>query len=486
MNWMQWVATAGRGRLKFAFISVLLLAPCYWQPRLQAGDLSSHIYNAWLAQLIESGRADGLTIVRQTTNVLFDLILSLLFRCFGAEWAQRIAVSIAVLTFVWGAFGFVSAVARGRAWHLLPCIAMLAYGWVFHMGFFNFYLSMGLCFWAMRLAWDLSPRRVSMAVLLLALAYVAHALPVVWSVALLAYAPLARRLSRMGRASLTAVFVLAIGGLHAAMSRLLLTRWSASQLALSTGVDQMWVFDGKYYIVLAGLLAVWGLLFLDLVRQRGVRDVVGSVPFHLCVIAAASVCVLPGTVLLPGFSHSLGYVAERMSLGVAVCVCALLGAVPARMVERYALAVVAVVFFGFVYRDERALNAFEDRMQDVVSSLPSGVRVVNSIQDPWLRTNPVAHMVDRVCVGRCYSYSNYEPSTKQFRIRVAAPNRIVAATYKQSWKLQSGEYLVREEDLPLYSVEVDSDGRVCIRSLKAGLPNGLTTWSVFGNRLPAS
>jgi hypothetical protein len=100
MNWIQWVATAGRGRLKFALISVLLLAPCYWQPRLQAGDLSSHIYNAWLAQLIESGRADGLTIVRQTTNVLFDLILSLLFRCFGAEWAQRIAVSIAVLTFV--------------------------------------------------------------------------------------------------------------------------------------------------------------------------------------------------------------------------------------------------------------------------------------------------------------------------------------------------------------------------------------------------
>ena len=41
-----------------------------------------------------------MTIVRQTTNVLFDLILSGLFRVLGAEWAQRIAVSIAVLTFV--------------------------------------------------------------------------------------------------------------------------------------------------------------------------------------------------------------------------------------------------------------------------------------------------------------------------------------------------------------------------------------------------
>ncbi|HZI76726.1 MAG TPA: hypothetical protein VFD73_22400, partial [Gemmatimonadales bacterium] len=51
----------------FPAISILLLVPCYWQPRLQAGDLSSHIYNAWMSQLIESGRTDGLMMVRQTT-----------------------------------------------------------------------------------------------------------------------------------------------------------------------------------------------------------------------------------------------------------------------------------------------------------------------------------------------------------------------------------------------------------------------------------
>jgi hypothetical protein len=57
-----------------------------------------------------------------------------------------------------------------------------------------------------------------------------------------------------------------------------------------------------------------------------------------------------------------------MSLGVAVCVCALLAAVTPRLVERYALVAVAILFFGLVYRDERALNAFEDRMEDVVSA----------------------------------------------------------------------------------------------------------------------
>ena len=69
----------------YVALSILLLAPVYWQPRVQAGDLSSHIYNAWLSQLIEAGRTQGLVIVSQTTNILFDLMLGGLFRVVGAE-----------------------------------------------------------------------------------------------------------------------------------------------------------------------------------------------------------------------------------------------------------------------------------------------------------------------------------------------------------------------------------------------------------------
>src|SRR5437762_4022265 len=92
----------GRSHAVHALASILLLLPVYWQPRVQAGDLSSHIYNAWLAQLIEAGRTEGLEIVRQTTNILFDLMLGALLRVLGAELAQRISVSVAVLVFVWG------------------------------------------------------------------------------------------------------------------------------------------------------------------------------------------------------------------------------------------------------------------------------------------------------------------------------------------------------------------------------------------------
>ena len=99
---------APKGWKTYLALSILLLAPVFWQPRVQAGDLSSHIYNAWLAELIETGRTQGMVVVQQTTNVLFDLMLSALFRVGGAEFAQRVSVSVAVLIFVWGAFRFIA------------------------------------------------------------------------------------------------------------------------------------------------------------------------------------------------------------------------------------------------------------------------------------------------------------------------------------------------------------------------------------------
>ena len=117
-----------RHPLAYAIASALLLLPCFWQSHIQAGDLSSHIYNAWLAQLIQSGKTTGLEVVSRTTNVLFDLALSTLLRTFGASAAQRIAVSLAVLIFVWGAFYFIARLSGRRPWFLLPVLAILAYG----------------------------------------------------------------------------------------------------------------------------------------------------------------------------------------------------------------------------------------------------------------------------------------------------------------------------------------------------------------------
>jgi hypothetical protein len=473
------LAALGRSPIAYLLTSLLLLVPCFWQSRLQLGDLSSHIYNAWLAQLIESGRAPGLTIVPQTTNVLFDLILSGLFKTLGAEAAQRISVSLAVLTFVWGAFAFVSVVAGRRAWGLMPAIAMLAYGWVLHMGLFDFYVSLGLCFWALALAWEWKPRRVAAAVPVLIVAYVAHGLPVAWTVALLAYLWLARPMPPPKRAILMAASLAAIVAARAVVTGTMSYIWLPQQIVMITGTDQLWVFDDKYLVPFLGLLLVSVLLFGRLLRASGAHNVLSGLPFQIGVLSAAGVLLVPTRLQIPGYNHALVYIAERMSLAVGVCLCALLAAAPMRAYHRYAMAVMALLFFGFLYRDERALNAFEDRMTRLVSQLPPGQRVVSAIDDPTLRIGALTHMIDRVCLGRCYSYANYEPSTAQFRIRAVAGNPIVVSTYGDSWRLQAGNYVVQQRDLPLYQVDLDQAGNMGIRALAAGAQSGITYWRVL-------
>ena len=389
-GWSARFAAVGRRRAIYVLVSLLLLVPCHWQPRLQAGDLASHNYSSWLARLIESGRAQGLEAVHQTTNLLFDLILSGLAKVVGPEGAQRIAVSLVVLTFVWGAFAFISAVSGRRPWHLMPVIAMLAYGWVFHMGFFNFYLSLGLCFWALALAWEWKPWRLAAAAPVLALAYLAHALPVVWTAGLFAYLWLAGRTAPRTRAWAIAVSLMAMVLWRAWAGGTLIAEWPLQQIFMPSGADQTWTFDAKYYVVLMGLLLVWGALFLELMHQWGTRRLASSTPFQVCVVGTAGVFLLPATLLIPGFHHALVLIAERMALGVGVCVCALLGAARPRMSERCALVAVALIFFGFLYRDERALNALEDRMQGAVAqSAPDHGVAIRGVKAgmPWGSAN---------------------------------------------------------------------------------------------------
>src|SRR6202795_4306794 len=115
--------------LQASAISVGLLIPCFWHRRIEAGDLGSHVYNAWLAQLIKRGQAPGLYLARQWNNVLFVFLLLKLGNAFGLAAAQKIVVPLCVLLFFWGAFALIAAVSRRPPWFLLPCLVMLAYGW---------------------------------------------------------------------------------------------------------------------------------------------------------------------------------------------------------------------------------------------------------------------------------------------------------------------------------------------------------------------
>lgn len=464
---------AARTVVCVAAVSLLLLVPCFWQPRIQAGDLSSHVYNAWLAQLIEHGQAPGLTLAKQSNNILFDLILSGLMGSFGVAAAQRIAVSAAVLVFFWSAFAYVWSSLRRRPrrapWQIAPCLAMLAYGWVFHMGLFNFYISLGLCFAALALVQCGKPWAWA-AALPLALGYVAHPLPVAWAVGMLVYGRIAQTLAPRHRPRLLIGALAGLAAAAALLGALFDTRREAEQFMAMTGVDQIWIYERYYIAVSVAILAVWVLCFQRVLETRGAARTMLDVRFQLLALSAASVVLLPTGVLLPGYHSGLDFVAERMSLAGGVLVCALLASIRLPRILVGATVAIALAFFGLSYTDERALNAVESQMERVVAQLPPGQRVVSALADPKSRVNPLAHLLDRICVGRCYSYANYEPSTAQFRVRAERENPIVVSKFDESLGIQTGGYVVKARDLPLYDVDLCQPGspRICVAPLPAG------------------
>jgi hypothetical protein len=79
-------------------------------------------------------------------------------------------------------------------------------------------------------------------------------------------------------------------------------------------------------------------------------------------------------------------------------------------------------------------------------------------------------MADRICVGRCFSYANYEPLTAQFRVRAYRENAFVASSFAESWEMQTGAYAVQERDLPLYGIDLCAppSPRICVIPLRAG------------------
>jgi hypothetical protein len=69
--------------LLMSAISAIVLIPCFWHRHIEAGDLPSHTFNAWLATLIQQGRAPGLYLAPQWYNILFDLLLLYSVKLFG-------------------------------------------------------------------------------------------------------------------------------------------------------------------------------------------------------------------------------------------------------------------------------------------------------------------------------------------------------------------------------------------------------------------
>jgi len=459
-----------RGSLRIALVGMLLVVPCFWQSRIQAGDLASHAYNTWLASRISEGLAPGLWITRQWNNVLFDLMLAFLYSHIGMAAAQRVAVAVAVLTFASGALRFISRGRNRNPSFVIPCVAMLSYGFVFHLGFFNFQIAMGVCLWY--LAIFMSSKWLSRLLFapLLLLAWVAHPLPVVWTLGLVMYAGIAERLpSRLRNIlSVSGLGVLVAG--HFVLAHRYRTFWSLGQLVFVPGANQLLLFGDKYVVPFTLLLTIWLLLLRRFAKERTWPDLLSDIYLHLWALTAAAVVVVPAAIAFPQYARPFSYITTRLSLAAGILLCALLSQVPLRNLEKAALLGTAIIFFAFVFHDSHRLNQMEDRVDTAVQVFPSGSRVIGLFLTTSTRANPLWHFVDRPCIGHCFSYGNYEPASRQFRIRSTEGNGIVMSDYADVYQVETGKYRVQSRDLPLFLVYScgSTHQEICSRELHAG------------------
>ncbi len=452
-------------------VTAALLIPCFWQEHIQAGDLSSHLYNAWLAGEIQRGAVAGLAVVPLWMNVLSDWALEALLPRLGVVWTERAVVGAAVLVFFWGAFRLIHVAAGRPPWRLAPCLAMLTYGLVFHIGLLNFYLSTGFCLWILALLWRPGRQRVLLAAPLAVLALLAHVLPLAWAALALGYRWLVLRIAPDRRVAALAAGIAALALVRTAITLQFPYRWSLQEMTSLTGLieltgaEQVWMFGAKYLIVVAGLVIVWVVLFLERTDQGGA---LADPVVHLWLLQVAATLLLPFEIALPQYQHPLTYITQRLSLLAALFLCVMVAGSPGRRALTWFSALVAALFFGFLYADDRAFSIAEKEITELVSALPPGQRVVAAITDSGARLNLLEHMIDRACIGRCYSYGNYEPPSAAFRIRVVGPNRIVAseAVVKE---LETG-HTVTPEEAPVYAVCgcPDSGHRFCLRAVAAG------------------
>jgi hypothetical protein len=460
-------------RIRLLLISVLLLIPCFWHRHIEAGDLGSHVYNAWLAQLIERGQAPGLWIAHPSSNILFDYLLSTLAKILGLQIAEKLSVALAVLIFFWGAFALISAAAQRAPWFLTPALAMVAYGWTFEMGFFNYYISLGLSFFALAIVWRGIDWEPAFALALVPFIYLAHPLGVFWLISAAVYVRVASFLPPRFQVLL----------ILAAAASLFLLRWYLSHhfvvdmandpLYLFNGGDQLILFGNRYKIVeaLFGIFAVIAIA-IDIIARRRERNFWRAylIPLQLYVIAQIAIFLMPDGVRIANQPAALALITERQTSLSAVLICCLLGAMLPRKWHLIVLAGIAMVFFAFLYQDTSVINRMEAQVEHLVKTLPPDQRVLATILKLDESRVLVQHIVDRACISHCFSYGNYEPASAVFRIRALPGNKYAMSDFEDVASMEAGDYRVQPEDLPAYQIYQCSEDwtELCIRSLEGG------------------
>jgi len=464
-------------RAAIFLLSSLVLIPCWWHRRIEAGDLASHVYTAWLAQLIEKGQAPGLYIAKQWNNILFDVALLRAANLVGIDAAQKIVVPICVLVFAWGIFAFVAAVAERPPWFLVPCIAMLAYGYSFSMGFMNYYLSLGLACFGLAILWRARRTDWIFGVVFALLALLAHPIGFLWLVGTLAYTRIRANLPGWWKLvlPLAALCGIVLACWYASHRPSLSADWNRGPLYLYNGADQLGLYGNRYFI-LAGAAFLFGVICMgvDLYARRNDRASWKALelPFELYLMVFCATALLPENLRPSFYDGWIGLLGSRLTTISAIFGLCFLGSLKPRKWHLAGFAVCAIVFFAFLYQDTGWLNRLEANAEKLVAGLPSGTRVIVTMQAPEdSRITFIGHAVERACIGHCFSYANYEPASGQFRVRVRKGSPLAASSTDDAEDMASGQFEFDDLGFALkqiYQCDANDLTKLCIRDLPGG------------------
>jgi len=462
--------------LAIVALSMVALIPCFWHQRIEAGDLGSHTYNAWLAQLIVRGHVTGLAIVWMWHNVLFDLLMAGFGKVFSLHVAEKISVSMCVLVFFWGSFAFVAAINSRPSWPLVPCLFMFSYGWTFEAGFLNYYVSLGISFFALAILWRGRSWEKLGALILAPLTLLGHAVGFAWLLAASAYLGVYQVVSGRWRVLLLITGVAALAALRFFLYHRYVADPEKSPFYWFTGADQIAMSSPWYWVLATAFLAlaVFCLVSSTFANQHeGIHNDAIWLPIHLYILALIGTYLLPDGIHVPPYSAALALITPRLTLIAGIMLCSLLGATRPQTWHLLGFSAIAVVFFAMLYRDTGQLNEMEAKIERLVRTLPPDQRVLGTILPEKNSRFIVQHILDRACIGHCFSYGNYEPSSGAFRVQVIDTNPYVMEDGEATAEMEDGKYIVQPEDLPAYQVYQCGPYYLdlCIRTLAAGEVN---------------
>jgi hypothetical protein len=255
--------------------------------------------------------------------------------------------------------------------------------------------------------------------------------------------------------------------------------WDKLPFYQANGADQLLLFGGRYVWLSWGVLifgvvcAVFGVL-----ASRKDKDVLKSLifPLELYAITFCATALLPENIRPSLYAGWIGLLVSRLTTISAIFGLCVLASLPAKKWQCAGFAALAATFFVFLYRDTGALNRMESNVESLARQLPYGTRVVPTIEVPsdW-RAQFVGHMVDRACIGHCFTYSNYEPSSGEFRVRARKGSPVATDSAEDAEDMEGGSYEVQDTDPPLkriYQCDPSDWTKLCLHDLVEGEKTG--------------